>query len=280
MIFLLALQAAAVPPVDKNLRRQLQAFARAIKPQKFADSELVGAVVEGRDVIIRFVLSPAANSTEMRSELERTGGFASGFCKPATVASMKSLNFGTELRFEQNGAVKWAQRLDEAGCRQYWRKVSAAGNTGTVSPNMSSPKFEFKGVRSGEGNSIDLFSQCDGSVEAVLNCSMADNSAAGVPVSARYTLFKTRLYRISASFDTSAYNTLKAAFTLKYGNPSSESEGKWQNKAGAVFPNQTTSWTFRSGVLILNLRGDRIDEGSFAYVDANGPPAQKPTVDF
>ena len=268
----------SAPPVDKKLSKELQRLAKSIKPQTYPDGQLVGATVEGRDIVVRYNLVPQADAPNSAKGAAYAENFAAGFCSPQVVNSLSESGIGYELRFYEGGAIVFSARMDVPACQSYWKRIADVGQS--ASANNQVPAFEFKGIVAGEPINVGIFKSCYGPVAAAPTCSLADESAGGVKLYPRFGLYRSRLSTVTATIHTSEYPTLKRALEAKYGPPTTEVPSSWQNKAGAVFDNLTTSWLFRSGTLALVARGTKIDESVLLYIDSNAPPDAPPVVDF
>lgn len=278
----LALQAGAVAPVDKDLQKLLQRTAKSVKPARYNDAELIGATVEGRTVVIHIVLNANANASAIRDKLTTSFGFEAGFCKQDTVRLMNTKGFGAKVRYERNATVLWEQDLNPEACNRYWDQL-AQRNTDevpTLTASPSVPFFEFRGITAGKSYNLGVFSTCNTESPDIKRCFMSDSRVAGVLMFPAFVMYKTRLSRLDARFDGDGYSTVRDALIAKYGKPSADKPSKWQNQMGAVFDNLETEWSFKSGVLRLTMRGNKLDESLLTYVDLYGLPDKKPVVDF
>lgn len=73
-------------------------------------------------------------------------------------------------------------------------------------------------------------------------------------------------YRIAGGTVVGAYDDLKAAFTAKYGAPTSVDRAPWKNLMGAELENETLRWQFSDGTLELTKRSGRSDATEFAFL--------------
>lgn len=282
ILLFMAIQAAALPPPDKDLQKLLQKTAKSIKPAKYNDADLTGATVEGRTVVIHIVLSVNANAAAIKDKLTTSLGFESGFCKQATVREMNSKGFSAKISYERSGAVLWEQSLNPEACTKYWDHLAQSNSdkVPTMTENASVPFFEFRGISAGKSYNLGVFSTCNAVSTELSRCFLSDSRVAGILMFPAFVMYKTRLSRMDARFDSDGYSVLRDALIAKYGKPSSERPSKWQNQMGAVFENMETEWSFKSGILRLTLRGNKIDESTLIYADLYGIPEKKPVVDF
>jgi hypothetical protein len=93
--------------------------------------------------------------------------------------------------------------------------------------------------------------------------------------------FRNHLFQVEAVFMSSDYDAIRRALVAKYGPPSTDVPGKWQNQLGGTFDKTTSYWLFEGGLLELDSIGDKLDEAKFRFVSSqNAPPKAPPVVDF
>lgn len=147
--------------------------------------------------------------------------------------------------------------------------------------------FDFKGVQAGQIVSPDAVGDCkpqDGGQEYSVKCTGYDNNIAGISllVAPDYYFYKSRLTNMVFIYPNAggAYLTFLAAFSQKYGRPSSLVTEKWQNRLGNTLNNPTAIWSFKTGKLTLKALGMDIRYGSVDYEDNYQAPSQPADVNF
>lgn len=158
----------------------------------------------------------------------------------------------------------------------------------SITPAISSSATPARAAFSFMGEDTDTPTRRDLSLDTKcasagdrFDCTDASATLAGVAMDWLIVSYNKRmLYRVMGASRNRQYDVLLAAFTAKYGRPSTTTE-KWQSKNGAAFDNAVCRWQFRDGMLEFKNFGSDVNTSIFIFKSIkNAPPRSAPKVDF
>lgn len=153
--------------------------------------------------------------------------------------------------------------------------------------DAQSRSFEFKGIRATDTLEVHRaeFVKCD-KYYLAQGCVPKDTMVGGVVMFNLVVLFADNgsgVTQIRSDFAARSYDTLRAAFTMKWGQPSATSIKTIQNGFGAKLDVPTAQWKFNEGTMTVrggDFRGyanmEFMSNAEMARIDA----LDAPKVDF
>jgi hypothetical protein len=161
-----------------------------------------------------------------------------------------------------------------------WAALVSAAMTAGASAAPSLPMFEFKGVRAGAPADLHPFRCKRPRPDGIVDCKPRNAAVAGIPsVPMVISFHRGLLSSMFLEVPWADFHTLEAAFTEKYGPPTTVEHPRWDGATGPV-ANTVETWRFGTGRLTLT---QDAGDGEFAeavYAEDAAPTPSRPVVDF
>lgn len=212
--------------------------------------------------------------------------FASNACTLKLKKGMEDYNFSIRFNLSVNGIRLTTKEIDSDICGDYFLRKAGFGNRSEprYADKMGSKAvFSFKGFRAAEnltGSELSLCRELHEIEVKFLSCFIGGVDVSGASLNGNFYFYDGRFVAMHLNVKAEDQDLVVKALIAKYGPICDLEVGEWHNKLGVKFNNVQHKWCFKSGFLALQARGDKVDVGSLAYYDVNGPEAKKPVINF